>query len=239
LNLIPTLLDGYTRYRLEDLPKILSYLDSLGTLLNHPQVLLVDVKNEADLDFEQAGINRARAFLGYILSVTRDTFQKPVMVGLTDIDPVLSSNSDVLSVHHFDSAANLAARLKQAQTFSKPVLLASFGFHSWPLKFPDVHTQAEQAWYYQNILEQSRASNTGWLAWTLYDLPKGAAKHLGILESDGVPKAVVQVLNGQPIAAPTSLHRLFKYRYFLLLGCAAFGMLWGIRVLFKRSRQNM
>lgn len=228
LRLIPTLLDGYTRYALEDLPEVHQHLKSLSAALRHPQVLAVDVKNEADRDFETAGLERTRAFLSHVLDVTRQLSSKPVLVGLIEPDPVLAQNADVISLHHYDPEDAMRGRLEGAKTFGKPVLLEEFGFHSWPLKLPDPHSEAEQAWYYQQVLDAAEAESVGWLAWTLYDLPRGkmpggraVERHLGILRADGNAKAVARVLSGTRAAPPTLGERLRKGRFLPagFLGC--------------------
>lgn len=221
VQLIPTLLDGYTQYQLKDLPAVLAYLTSLEAELSHANVLLIDVKNEADSDFKTAGHTRTGAFLSYVLNTVRAQTGKPVTVGLIAPDPALLPYTDVVTLHHYGQPEALASRLAAAEALGKPVLLEEFGFHSWPLKLPDPHSQKEQAWYYDEIL--TIAADTGWLAWTLYDLPTGnmpgerrVERHLGILKADGSPKPVVSVLQGATAAPLGALDRLVKFRYLLL-----------------------
>ncbi len=224
LKVIPTLLDTYTCYCLEDLPNIIAQFSKLYELLSHPAVVLIDLKNEADRDFETAGIEQVRGFLAYLISTLKRETGKPITVGLIEPDPVLSEQIDVISLHHYLSPEALTPRLEAAEVYNKPILLEEFGFHSWNLKLPDPHTEQEQAWYYQTMLKLSEAKQTGWLAWTLYDLQKGdmpgsrdVERHLGILKSDGQSKEVVKVLQGEKVLAPSLKDKVWKFRYLIAL----------------------
>lgn len=228
LRVIPTLLDGYTRYRLEDLPAVLRYLEKLAGTLRHPAVLFVDVKNEADRDFAASGPQRTRAFLSFLLGETRRLSGKPVLVGLIDPDAVLAEAADLVSLHHYGPVDGLPLRLERAARLGKPVLLEEFGFHSWPLKLPDPHSEAEQAWYLQQVLDVTREGGTGWLVWTLFDLPIGAMpsgrqveRHLGVVRADGRPKPAAGVLGGVRASPPNAAARLAKHRPALLVGLVA------------------
>lgn len=223
LQLIPTLLDGYTTYRLEDLPRMLNYVETLRDALSHETVLLIDVKNEADRDFKTAGPRRVKTFLSYALNTIRAKTNKPVTIGLIEPEAELAQELDVVSLHHYDSAESLSERLAKARAFAKPVLLEEFGFHTQAFKLPDPHSPQEQALYYSEVLSQTSAQNAGWLAWTLYDLPKGkmpggreVERHLGIVKANGTPKAVVRVLQGEDPLALSSTDYFVKYRYFFL-----------------------
>ena len=245
LKLIPTLLDGYTRYALEDLPDVHRYLETLALSLRHPAVLAVDVKNEADRDFEQAGLARTRTFLSHILNVTRQLSGKPVLVGLIEPDPVLARSADVISVHHYGPEEALPERLERARAFGKPVLLEEFGFHSWRLKLPDPHSEAEQAWYYQQVLDITETYDAGWLAWTLYDLPEGTMpggrtveRHLGILHADGEKKPAADAVAGVRQSPPTLVERLNKNSLLfavLAAGVALLGSLLWVRRRYARN----
>ncbi|MEZ4632670.1 MAG: hypothetical protein R2880_18485 [Deinococcales bacterium] len=217
LRLIPTLFDTYTCYCLEDMPKAMAYLDRLLPYLNHPSVLIVDVKNEADSDFSYRGKNRVRTFLTYILRYVRSYSDKPAFVGLINLDEKLIAESDAISLHHYDYAKNLPKRIAEAKSYQKPILLEEFGFHTQIDKWPDPHTRRDQAIYYQDIFAITSTSGLGWLVWTLYDLPEGSMpggreveRHLGILDSEARAKEVIQVLRGHIVEA-SWLERTRKY----------------------------
>ena len=244
LQVIPTLLDTYTCYCLEDLPNVISQFSKLYMHLSHPAVVLIDLKNEADRDFEAAGIHKVRGFLSYLVATLKRETGKPVTIGLIEPDPLLSELIDVVSLHHYLGPEDLLPRLEAAKIYNKPILLEEFGFHSWNLKLPDPHTEKEQAWYYQQILDLSASHKVGWLAWTLYDLKEGAMpggrtveRHLGILKSDGQSKEVIQVLQGERASPPTLKDKIWKFRYFIVLLLIALLSLSILTHVFKPARK--
>jgi len=220
LKVIPTLLDNYTAYRLADLPGILAMLATLQPELSSPQVLAIDLKNEADLDAPKADWTRLRFFLGLLADRARTVSGKAVTVGLTVPDAALSSHLDFVTVHSYGTPGETATRLREASTLGLPVLLEEFGYHTQTNKLPDPHTEAEQAWFYRQMLDVSAAQRVGWMAWTLFDLPEGnvpgkkqVERHLGLLRADGTAKPAAQVLTGTPTRAPTALERLVKWQF--------------------------
>lgn len=220
LALIPTLFDGYTRYAFEDLPVAENYLRTIVQLLDHPAVLMIDIKNEADLDFARSGHNRLRSFLTYMMQLSRQLSQKPVLIGLISPDEKLSEIADVISLHHFGTIDELRTRVDAALKLGKPVLLEEFGFHTWRFKLPDPHTELEQAWYYQQVLDLAETAQIGWLAWTLHDLPQGAMpggrnveRHLGIVRANGQTKPVIAVLLGIRAEPPPFYDRFRKLNW--------------------------
>lgn len=244
LNVIPTLLDTYTCYCLEDLPAVMTQFSDLYEALRHPNVILIDVKNEADRDFEQAGLNRTRVFLSYAINTLRRETGKPVIVGLIEPDPVLASVADVISLHHYKSPEELESRIVNAQSFNKPILLEEFGFHSWGLKLPDPHTEKEQAYYYQRVIDLATNYNVGWMAWTLHDLKEGdmpggrtVERHLGILKADGQPKEVIKVIQGERVNAPTVVDKVIKFRYAIVILLIAFIVLSFVIWRFKALKR--
>lgn len=242
LQLMPTLLDGYTRYRLEDMPEVLSYVDNLSELLANENVVLIDVKNEADRDFEASGQRRTATFLSVIADYTRQATGKPVTAGLISPEAELTGALDVVSLHHYGEAEALSLRLTAAERFGKPVLLQEFGFHTLALKLPDPHSELEQAHYYQDVLASATLAGSGWLAWTLYDLPTGlvpdgrrAERHLGVLRADGRPKPVTEVLLGSPAPPLSPLDQFWKLRYLLSLSLLGAGLLLAAAYWLRRG----
>ncbi|ULH17748.1 glycoside hydrolase family 5 protein (plasmid) [Deinococcus sp. KNUC1210] len=212
LKVIPTLLDGYTAYRLADLPRILTMLETLQPQLSRPEVLAVDLKNEADLDAGKADWTRLRFVLGLLADQTRTLSRKAVTVGLIVPDAALAQHLDFVTVHSYAAPGQTATLLQSAKKLQRPVLLEEFGYHTQANKLPDPHTEADQAWHYRQTLDLSARERVGWLAWTLFDLPKGAVpgnrpveRHLGMLRGDGTEKpAALVVMGGRP-APPDGL----------------------------------
>jgi hypothetical protein len=217
LRVVVTLLDGYTRYALEDLPGIHAHLERLLPALRHPTVLAVDVKNEAERDAPRAGWERIRGALRFVATWVRSEARKPVTAGLSDPDADLSQALDFVTVHHYGSLSDLEKRLEAASRFGKPVLLEEIGFHTQTTKLPDPHTEAEQARYVAGALEVARRAGVGVMLWNLHDFASGAMpggreveRHLGLTRADGSLKPAANVLLGEALPPENPLERLEK-----------------------------
>lgn len=245
LQVVPTLFDGYSAYSLADLPAVDRYLEDLAPLLADPAVRFVDVKNEADRDFDEAGVQRLRSFLGFVLSETARRSGAPVTVGTIEPDPVLAARSDLVSVHHYGDPGGLPARLATAARLGRPVVLEEFGFHTLPTSLPDPHDEGEQARYYAAVLDAAEAAGVGWMAWTLHDLPEGdvpgdrsVERHLGVVRADGSSKPAADVLTGVAPPPATLRDRLAKWLPLLRRAGAAAVVLVGATIAFAVVRRR-
>jgi hypothetical protein len=207
LRVIVTLLDGYTRYRLEDVPGITRDLEKLMPSLRDAAVLAIDLKNEAERDAKRASWERIRDQLRLLAGWLRTNTTKPLTAGLSEPDAALSDSLDFVTLHHYGSLEALQVRHAQALRSGKPILLEEFGFHTQVDKLPDPHTEGEQARHYAAILEWTKGERIGWLAWTLHDFPRGAVpdnrgveRWLGLMRADGTFKPAARVVLGE--AAP-------------------------------------
>ncbi len=205
LGVIVTLLDGFTTYRLEDLPGAMGSLERLSRALRDPAVIAVDIKNEAERDAPKAGWNRIRPFLNFVAIWVRSRTGKPVTAGLSDPDPELARSLDFVTIHHYGLLSALTSRLERAGKTGKPVLLEEFGFHTQASKLPDPHTELEQAQFYADALRLLGPARVGFFAWTLHDFPSGlmpgaaeVERHLGLVRPDGSFKPAARVLLGEP-----------------------------------------
>jgi hypothetical protein len=222
LRLMPTLLDSYTSYRLEDLPAIYTSFERLLPMLRHQQVFAIDVKNEAERDAPKASWRNVRGLLRYLAVWLSAKTNKPITAGLTDPDELLASSLDFVTVHHYGAAAAVESRLQAARQTGKPVLLQEFGFHTQLDAFPDPHTELEQAQYFAQTLAITKRLGVGFMVWNLYDFDAGAMpgsrqveRHLGLIRSDGSLKPVVNVLLQKPVEASSWLDKLGKVRALL------------------------
>jgi Glycosyl hydrolase catalytic core len=179
--------------------------------------------------------------LGFLATWLRAETGKPVTAGLSDPDAELSRSLDFVTVHHYGTAQALETRLTNAQITRKPVLLEEFGFHTWRSKFPDPHTESEQAEHYAKTLEITRRERIGFLAWTLHDFPQGSMpgargveRHLGIARADGSLKPVAFVLLDEPLPPREWWDRFLKLEAFFSV--ILFGMLTLVVVLLLIGR---
>lgn len=236
IKVVLTLLDGYTHYRLEDLPPIFASLQLLGPLLRHPAIWAIDAKNEPDRDFKKAKTGSVREMLRLVIREVKALSGKPVTVGFVQPDVLLSQELDLVSLHHYGKPKDLESKLQTLTKLKKPILLEEFGFHTQRLKFPDPHTELEQADHYRQMLEIGKKQRVGWMLWTLYDLPKGSVpgnrqveRHLGILQADSSPKLTAKLLMGQEVPRLGLLERIIKWLPLILTPFALLALLWIIR----------
>jgi hypothetical protein len=242
IQVLPTLLDSYTDYRLEDMPAIHASIERLLTHLGHAAVFAIDVKNEAERDAQKATWRNVRGVLGYLAYWLAQSTKKPITAGLSDPDPILTKSLDFVTVHHYGTVAQLQPRLEKASQYGKPVLLQEFGFHTQIDAFPDPHTEAEQAQYIVQTLALLKRMQVGFLIWNLHDFSNGSVpgnrtveRHLGLVRADNSLKLAALALLGQPVNPPTWLDRLSKFqvllRFWWVIGLVALGMWFGIQRL--------
>lgn len=241
VGVIVTLLDGYTRYKLEDLPEAFQGVSRLLPELRRPVVVALDVKNEAERDAPKVGWSSIRAFLSFMANWLRHETRKPITAGLSDPDASLADALDFVTVHHYAPAKILGARLEAAKIKHKPVLLEEFGAHTQLDKLPDPHTEGDQARYYADVLAVSARAGVGFLAWTLHDFPSGAMpgsreveRRLGLVREDGSLKPAARVLLGEaapsqgwlePFSKFVALKSILPWLLFLAFGAFAWRLL--------------
>lgn len=187
----------------------------------HPAILAWDLKNGPDRDYGLNSQPLTEAWLRHIATTVRRYDPNHLLtIGWSNPEAAtaLTDLVDVVSFHYFDAAADYHNRVAQLITAvdPKPVLLQEFVLSTWNSFWPHGHSEAEQAYYYADLLRQHRTLPTaGYLVWTLYDferitlpelsLPwqRAAQAHMGILRVDGTPKpAAALITPGAPLAAP-------------------------------------
>ncbi len=241
VQLMPTLLDTYTKYALEDIPAIYQSFVQLLPMLRHSQVLAIDLKNEAERDADQAGWHNIRGLLGFFAVWLAEKTAKPITAGLSDPDQIVSKSLDFVTVHHYGSLLQLETRLLAAQKVGKPVLLQEFGFHTQVNKLPDPHTELEQAEYIAGVLALCQRLGVGWLVWNLHDFRAGTMpnnreveRHLGLVRADGSLKPVAEVLLGR-IVTGSWQDKLSKVQALLSLWWLG-GLLLIVVLIFRHFR---
>ena len=224
IRLMPTLLDSYTDYRLEDLPNIHASIERLLPMLRDLSIFAIDLKNEAERDAPKASWRNIRGVLGYLAIWLQQKTKKPITAGLSDPDVILARSLDFVTVHHYGSLAQLETRLIAAKTTGKPVLLQEFGFHTQINKLPDPHTEAEQAEFFSKVLALCRQQGVGWMAWNLHDFTAGSMpnnrvveRFLGLVRANGSLKPSVSVLLGNPPETVSWFDRFLKLQALLSL----------------------
>jgi hypothetical protein len=215
LKVIVTLFDFRTDYNLLLWPEADRHLETLLTrFADHPAILAWDLKNEADLDFTQAGRETVLAWLEHMARLARRYDPNHLLtVGWSSSEAAveLVDVLDFVSFHDYLPPEGLAGRYEALREAvgDLPIVLGEFGLPTWnSFLFPNGHSEAEQASYYANILTALReADSAGYLAWTLHDfdhvpasvagrLPwrTGPQGHLGVIRIDGQLKPAAFLL---------------------------------------------
>ncbi len=248
VQLLPTLLDSYTQYRLEDIPAIHASITRLLPFLKHTSVLAIDIKNEAERDVKTASWRNIRGVLGFLAVWLRKNTSKPITAGLSQPDSILAQSLDFVTVHHYGSLVQLDQHLVAAKTTNKPVLLEEFGFHTQTNALPDPHTEAEQSQYFAAVLALCARLKVGFLVWNLHDFTAGnmpagreVERHLGLIRTDGSLKPVTAVLRGEKIENTPWWDRFLKVKALFSvwwLGLIFFCIWWFRRGFSTRKNNN-
>jgi hypothetical protein len=226
LRVIVNLLSNYNDYQLEDIPKLLMYLDGLSEVLKHPNILAIRFNSKA----VPSGMSRLTFIMRYLMQYTRDSSKKPILIS----DLALVADADAW-VKLEDGPTNIS------ESETGLPLLMYVGFNSNLLSLKP-QGQQQQAYLYQMALEQARQQKHGWIVNALYDLPKthGAKPHEGILEFDGTPKVAASVFLGKQVDAPALGDRIMDYRYILIVqvGFLVGLFLLGFWLRLKKNQQS-
>lgn len=202
------------------------HLETLLTeFVDHPAVLMWDLKNEPDLDYDSNGQALVDAWLAHTIAQARRVAPTaPLTIGWSNPEPAVAhaQQLDVVSFHYYrpiSEFAGLVSDLKEG-VGNRPIMLTEYGLPTWNSPFfPFGHTQAEQAAYYSDMGRAIRAANLdGYMTWTLYDFSRipsnvaGAApwrkapqRKMGLITTFGTTKPAANyiapdaMLNAAPV----------------------------------------
>lgn len=183
LHLVPTLFDLKYSFDPAGWGEDYEFLKAvLPVLAASHSVVLLDLKNEPDLDFEAHGRGRILAWLTTMATLVRIEAPKlPLTIGWASSDAAMELEEivDVVTYHDYADVGTSAERLAevQAQT-KKPVMITEIGYSSYEvaLSLPGSLEKQEQALNERlTALEQS----DGVFIWTLYDFNNVDASAVG------------------------------------------------------------
>lgn len=203
-------------YSLENWPFLLANLREISlTLRDYKNDIIIDIKNEPDLDFAYYGKAQVLSLLkAGLLLIDEAAPDLPVTIGWADPRQAhhLSDYLSIVSFHYYGTPEKFKTSVGELsrKVEPKPLLLSEFGLPTWnSFFFPHGHSEQEQADYLSSILNQSRRIGlSGYLVWTLYDFPElpswlenasilpwktEAQKTMGLFSEKGVPKLSVSV----------------------------------------------
>lgn len=175
IKVIVTLFDLRADYRLTnwslDSAHVRQVVDKIG---DHVALLAIDLKNQADLDFEHAGQEHVEAWLTAMMdSIRAENSSVPVTIGWSDAKhaTLLAKRVNIISYHDYRSVDGANKRLAQvkaevnAAAPNKPVFLTEIGKSRWR---PVGENFKKQGRRMETQLKQL-ADADGIFVWTLHD----------------------------------------------------------------------
>jgi len=184
LSVIPTLFDMKSTYRPAHWAEDVAYLRRVLPVLDaSPAVVLVDLKNEPDLDHGTAGKPLVDAWLITMIQMTRDIAPAlPLTIGWATAEaaPDHAPLLDAISYHDYAPAEGTADRLARVREGArgKPVLVTEIGVSSYTLALRFPGSPASQAGELADRMTALGPAD-GVFIWTLHDFPAPEARAVG------------------------------------------------------------
>ena len=175
IKVIVTLFDLRADYRITnwsmDSAHVRSVVDKIG---DHEALLAIDLKNQADLDFDTAGQQQVQAWLAAMMdSVRAENASVPVTIGWSDAEhaALLAEHVDMVSYHDYRSAGSTGERLAKVKAAvkskagDKPVFLTEIGNSRWN----PIGENAKKQGLRLDIQLKQIGDVDGVFVWTLHD----------------------------------------------------------------------
>jgi len=179
LKVIITLFDFYGDYSVLDWPLNMQHARSIVSALKHHKALLVwDIKNEPNLDFESRGKTQVTAWLNTMLHVVKSLDKKhPITIGWSNIEStaILKDKLDIITFHYYEKLDNLEQVYLDLKTKypNKPIAITEFGISSYKgLWNPFGNSEKDQANYHKQAQNIFAKHDINFMSWTLYDFNK-------------------------------------------------------------------
>jgi hypothetical protein len=215
LKVILTLFDFYSDYEIQNWTLTHRHAEQLVLRLkNHPALLVWDIKNEPDLDFESRGKDKVLAWLEQMISnISEWDNLHPVTIGWSRPEAAvhLSNKVDFVSFHYYKEVSDFAKAYQtlKSKVANKTVVLQEFGHSSYNgIWNAYLGSEDDQAAYHRQLHNILKNEEIPFLFWTLYDFDdipnpvvgripwrKAKQKYFGILDGDGNQKKVYSVIN--------------------------------------------
>ena len=211
LTALVTLFDLRPNYELANFDADIAHLSRvLSPIAEHKAILGIDIKNQADLDFEGWGIGSVEAWLTVMATHIHMEFPSlAVAVGWSEAEHAtrLSDVVDFVTYHEYRKSDGFAQRLNDIieAVDGKPVMITELGSTVWHPPFFNNVTEKMQGQRLEDQLLQA-GSASGVYLWTLNDfdhvgkevvgpLPwrQAQQRHYGILRPDGSERPAAKV----------------------------------------------
>lgn len=187
LKVMVCLFDFPVSYHLDYYPKTqIQLIEIVETVKNHPALLLWDLKNEADRDFESHGQEIVLKWLEFCLKTIKDRDPNhPTTVGWSQwkFAHHLSEQLEVISFHDYEDPATLQQHIQDIKkaTPNSPILLSEYGKSTYRGVFAPFGASAEKQQAYleecKTILQNEKV---GGMIWTLHDFEETPTEVFGL-----------------------------------------------------------
>lgn len=207
LKVIVTLFDLRGDYRFQNWSRDSVHVSTvLNTIGEHPALLAIDLKNQADLDFKSAGEANVLAWAEAMIASVRHAYPDVALtIGWSDAEHAdrLSEQLNLISFHDYQDPRGLSKRLEKVreQAAGKPVFVTEIGHSRWRLIGEGTQAQARELGQQLEALK----SADGVFVWTLHDFDhvgsnivghrpwrKAQQKAYGIIKADGELRPAAQ-----------------------------------------------
>lgn len=212
IQVLVTLFDLRPDYTLSNMSADVDHIDQvLTSVSDHPNILGIDIKNQADLDFPTWGKGVVEGWLTVMARHIQIQYPDvPITVGWSNPDSALSLKDvvDFVTYHEYGDVEGLSDRLDAIKTHAgdKPVMITELGSTIWNPFRSTLTAEIKQASRLESQLQQSIAAE-GVFVWTLNDFDhvgsdvvgrrpwrKAQQRHFGLLRADGSARPSKNVL---------------------------------------------
>ena len=136
ITVVACLFDFHSAYSMESYTKTFRQLIEILTVVQESECdVIVDLKNEPDLDFTTKGKENVKQWLSFILDVIAiKQIQTPITIGWSkrEYAEVLSHRLHYLSWHDYTPCENTDAEyIEQLRATGKPLLVSEYGYSSY------------------------------------------------------------------------------------------------------------
>lgn len=229
-------------------------------LADHPAILMWDVKNEPDRDYGFNSPELTQAWLRYVIrEIRRHDPNHLITIGWSNPESAaaLADVVDIVSYHYFDAAEDYLPRVYPLirAAGDTPIFLQEIALPTWNSIWPHGHTEAEQAVYFANLLQQhGTLDSVGYMFWTVYDFTtvplaefstpwkRAQQANMGLVRTDYTLKPVADVvMPGASLDLPPipAWRRFTKPFWLMVFGCVGMLGLFLVLVLYLVRRRRL
>ena len=213
LKVVLTLFDFYGEYVISDWNNSRAHIKGIvSDIKNHPALLMWDLKNEPDLDYQTRDKEVVQRWLRHMSQYLRELDSNhPITIGWSNAEAAqeLLTTVDAVSFHHYQDPETIATAFEILGALTtKPIILQEFGYSTdngiWN---PFSGSEKAQHNYYEKVATLEAADKFHFMSWTLFDFDnvpdkvagkrpwrKARQSNFGLYKKDGSPKEAAPIM---------------------------------------------